>query len=153
MMAYSRSQNPSLWKTGTYWSYSQYPSCWWPGDTRSRVISSHGIDQILPKYSSHSVYVVFQGHGIDQIPQKYSCLSRRAYFTSHSVYVVFQGQNNHILIVLALDKHINRMASEKKISMPTITSRDSPTVWPLCAFFSILSQFYVPFWVKKKKNE
>ena len=29
--------------------------------------------------------------------------------------------------------------------------RDSPTVWPLCAFFSILSQFYVPFFVKKKK--
>ena len=29
--------------------------------------------------------------------------------------------------------------------------RDSPTVWPLCAFFFILLQFYVPFYVKKKK--
>ena len=32
-------------------------------------------------------------------------------------------------------------------------SRDSPTVWPLCAFFFILLQFYVPFYVKKKKND
>ena len=31
------------------------------------------------------------------------------------------------------------------------TTRDSPTVWPLCAFFFILLQFYVPFYVKKKK--
>ena len=31
--------------------------------------------------------------------------------------------------------------------------RDSPTVWPLCAFFFILLQFYVPFYVKKKKIE
>ena len=31
--------------------------------------------------------------------------------------------------------------------------RDSPTVWPLCAFFFILLQFYVPFYVKKKKND
>ena len=30
-------------------------------------------------------------------------------------------------------------------------SRDSPTVWCLCAFFPILSQFYVPFYVKKRK--
>ena len=29
--------------------------------------------------------------------------------------------------------------------------RDSPTVWPPCAFFFILLQFYVPFYVKKKK--
>ena len=29
--------------------------------------------------------------------------------------------------------------------------RDSPAVWPLCAFFFILLQFYVPFYVKKKK--
>ena len=29
--------------------------------------------------------------------------------------------------------------------------RDSPTVWPLCAFFFLLLQFYVPFYVKKKK--
>ena len=31
--------------------------------------------------------------------------------------------------------------------------RDSPTVWPLCAFFFILLQFHVPFYVKKKKND
>ena len=30
-------------------------------------------------------------------------------------------------------------------------SRDSPTVSPLCVFFFILLQFYVPFYVKKKK--
>ena len=29
--------------------------------------------------------------------------------------------------------------------------RDSPTVWPLCALFFISLQFYVPFYVKKKK--
>ena len=29
--------------------------------------------------------------------------------------------------------------------------RDSLTMWPLCAFFFILLQFYVPFYVKKKK--
>ena len=29
--------------------------------------------------------------------------------------------------------------------------RDSPTVWPLCAFFFVLLQFYVPFYVKNKK--
>ena len=27
--------------------------------------------------------------------------------------------------------------------------KDSPTVWPLCAVFSKLPQFYVPFYVKK----
>ena len=30
-------------------------------------------------------------------------------------------------------------------------SRDSPTMWPLCALFFILLQFYVPFYVKKEK--
>ena len=29
--------------------------------------------------------------------------------------------------------------------------RVSPTVWPLCAFFFVLLQFYVPFYVKNKK--
>ena len=32
-----------------------------------------------------------------------------------------------------------------------LPNRDSPTVWPLCAFFFILLQFYVPFYMKKKK--
>ena len=31
--------------------------------------------------------------------------------------------------------------------------RDSPTLWCLCAFFSILSQFYVPSYVKKRKMD
>ena len=30
-------------------------------------------------------------------------------------------------------------------------ARDSPTVWPLCAFFFMILLFYVPFYVKKKK--
>ena len=29
--------------------------------------------------------------------------------------------------------------------------RDSPTVWCLCAFFAVLSQCYVPFYVKNRK--
>ena len=29
---------------------NQYNGCWWPGDTRSQVISSHGIDQVLWEY-------------------------------------------------------------------------------------------------------
>ena len=31
--------------------------------------------------------------------------------------------------------------------------RDSPTVWCLCALFPTLPQFYVPLYVKKKKND
>ena len=38
-----------------------------------------------------------------------------------------------------------------KIYSRYFTSRDSPTVWPLCAYFFTLLQFYVPFYVKKKK--
>ena len=34
-----------------------------------------------------------------------------------------------------------------------IESRDSPTVWCLCAFFPIVPQFYVPFYVKRKKMD
>ena len=34
-----------------------------------------------------------------------------------------------------------------------ITHRDSLTVWCLCAFFPIVPQFYVPFYVKKKKMD
>ena len=30
---------------------SQCPGCWWPGDTRSQVISSHGLDLVLLKHS------------------------------------------------------------------------------------------------------
>ena len=38
----------------------------------------------------------------------------------------------------------------KKLCFIWMGFRDSPTVWPLCAFFSILPQFYVPFYVRKK---
>ena len=31
--------------------------------------------------------------------------------------------------------------------------RDSPTVWCICAFFPILPQFYVPFYMKKRKMD
>ena len=31
--------NPSLWKTRTHLSYSQYYGCWWPGHTRNQAIS------------------------------------------------------------------------------------------------------------------
>ena len=33
---------------------NQYHSCWWPGDTRSQDISSHGIDLVCPEYSGFS---------------------------------------------------------------------------------------------------
>ena len=33
---------------------SQYDVCWWPGDARSQVISTHGIDLVFPKYFSLS---------------------------------------------------------------------------------------------------
>ena len=32
----------------TFILQSQYHSCWWPGDPRSQVISSHAIDLIIP---------------------------------------------------------------------------------------------------------
>ena len=31
--------------------HSQYLGCWWPGDTGSQGISSHGMDLILPEYA------------------------------------------------------------------------------------------------------
>ena len=34
-----------------------------------------------------------------------------------------------------------------------IVYRDSLIIWPLCAFFSILPQFYVPFYVKKRNKK
>ena len=36
-------------------------------------------------------------------------------------------------------------------SCSCLCARDSPTMWPLCALFFILLQFYVPFYVKKEK--
>ena len=38
-----------------------------------------------------------------------------------------------------------------ELKNPESNFRDSPTVWPLCAFFFISLQLYVPFYVKKKK--
>ena len=35
--------------------HSQYHGCWWPGDARSQVISSHGIDLVPMDYSSPSI--------------------------------------------------------------------------------------------------
>ena len=32
----------------------QYHGCWWPGDRRSRVISSRSIDLVIQAYSNHS---------------------------------------------------------------------------------------------------
>ena len=33
----------------------QYHGCWWPGDIRSQVISSHGIDLVILEYSGLSI--------------------------------------------------------------------------------------------------
>ena len=35
--------NPSSQKTNTFMVQSQYPGCWWPGDTRYQGISSQGF--------------------------------------------------------------------------------------------------------------
>ena len=35
--------------------HNQYHCCWWPGDARSQVINSHGIDLVLPEYSCLSI--------------------------------------------------------------------------------------------------
>ena len=34
--------------------YSQYHGCWWPDDTQSQGIISHGSDLVCPKYSGFS---------------------------------------------------------------------------------------------------
>ena len=34
--------------------YSQKHGCWWPSDRRSQVISSHGMNLVLPEYSNIS---------------------------------------------------------------------------------------------------
>ena len=34
--------------------HAQYHDCWWPGDTRSQVISSNGIDLVILEYSHPS---------------------------------------------------------------------------------------------------
>ena len=41
--------------------HSQYHGCWWPDDTRSQIISSHGIDLNLPEYSYSSTRSVMDG--------------------------------------------------------------------------------------------
>ena len=40
-----------LWNMKYHLSYGQYHGCWWPGDTRSQVISSQVIDIILQECS------------------------------------------------------------------------------------------------------
>ena len=46
--------------------HNQYHGSWWPGDTRSQGISSHGID-----------IVFLSSHGIDIVFPKYSNISTR----------------------------------------------------------------------------
>ena len=49
------SWNPSLWKPRAHLYYiNQYLGCWWPGDTRSPTIYSHGIDHICQRHSNFS---------------------------------------------------------------------------------------------------
>ena len=38
----------------TVMAYGQYVGCWWPGDSSSWGISSHGIDLIFPEYTGFS---------------------------------------------------------------------------------------------------
>ena len=43
--------NPFSWNTRECVSNSQYHCCWWPGNTRSQVISRRVIDLVLLEYS------------------------------------------------------------------------------------------------------
>ena len=45
---------PSLKDNDLSITHSQYNGCWCPGDTSRQGISSHGIDLVLPGYSSFS---------------------------------------------------------------------------------------------------
>ena len=71
---------------------------------------------------------------------------------SHNMY--FQWPQANFGQSLQVNK-ITNSHSVGSIDLSVKTSRtrdrDSPTVWPQCAFFFILLQFYVPFYVKKKK--
>ena len=52
--------------------------CWWPGDTRSQVISNHGIDLVLPEYAP-----------LSQIPQRTSPISHNAPFRTEMCTFLF----------------------------------------------------------------
>ena len=62
--------HPSSWKTRSRLPniHCQHHGCWWPGDARSQVISSHGIDLVLNNrgvkfYTHDSRHFIMRKHG------------------------------------------------------------------------------------------
>ena len=67
---------------------SEYHGCWWPGDTRRQVISSHAFDLVLPEYSVHSTRRV---NSIWNTPLPYLCMGNfqnSLFFNEHFIYAL-----------------------------------------------------------------
>ena len=73
----------SLWKRkiGINNIHTQYSDCWWPSDTRSQGISSHGTDIVIPDKSSFSTRSAkFSYFHVHTVSDSLKCADSQSYY-------------------------------------------------------------------------
>ena len=108
-------------------SHSQYDGCWWPGDLSCQGIISHGINLILPEYSSFSIKTVKSKACMLSISQTlvmtcYSCHGKSSWTVQHELWPTtfmahhsnqFYGQT--CIIIKGFNLLVNEFLSLRKM--------------------------------------